>query len=279
MTLLFSDKTSVKLPRKGFLYETMHIPSTRRSAAERTLRVLFSLASSLYDYLTTIQEENQPLSISISIIITSTNPMNLYASRSQRRCNHRFIPTRCALLLAALSVWHAVMMESTVVQAETTALSTSLPLSPNGAATHGNFGVVFFVQAFSRATVTSLTIYSASVATTPVQIYTRSGKYIGNEVAADGWTLAYDNVAVDLLGRTEPTTLLGLNVEVLPNKFQSFLVWSPGNKVIYDPGTMEEAIFSRSEYMEFYEGAGIGNLFSGDTADVTAPRVIQGEIG
>eukprot|EP00970_Alexandrium_tamarense_P004698 scaffold779_cov205-Alexandrium_tamarense.AAC.37 len=141
------------------------------------------------------------------------------------------------------------------------------------------FGSMFYLKALGKTTVTSFTIYTEFASTNDiVEVYTRPGKYLGREVNQTGWTLIYNNTSLDLLGQDVPTEILGLDVTILQNNIQSFFVWSPNQKVMYNLGTAEEALFSSNEHLEFYEGAGITVKFSNDLGDVWAPRVLRGTI-
>eukprot|EP00984_Skeletonema_dohrnii_P008142 scaffold2985_cov120-Skeletonema_dohrnii-CCMP3373.AAC.2 len=163
-------------------------------------------------------------------------------------------------------------------QLETTFSASSISLSAADES-YGNFGAMFYVKANSDVTITSLDFYGARVeAGVPVQLYGRPGKYVGHETNSTGWTLIYDNASMELFGRTSPASLSGLDVNVLPGQFHSFVLWSPNRKIMYNPGTVEEALYSSNEYIEFYEGVGIGALFNGDPTSLSIPRILRGEL-
>ena len=158
----------------------------------------------------------------------------------------------------------------------TTYVSSTLTLSTANVLS-GYHGTMFYVKALSDVTVTSISMYTDLVYSgEPVQVYSRPGKYSGFEGSSTGWTLVYDNSALPLLGRDSTTDIVGLNVNVPPGSFHSFYVWTPNSLLMYNPGTTEGALYSSNEYIEFYEGAGIGGLFDSDT--LVAPRVLRGEL-
>ena len=160
---------------------------------------------------------------------------------------------------------------------QTTSLSTSLTLSTEDVV-FGAYGVMFYVKALAQVNITSFAIYSSGATTDQIQIYTRSGIYIGHETNSSGWSLVYDNPSVNMLGRSAQTELLGMAMTISPGTFRSFFIWSPNRKLMYNPGTTEEALYSSNQYLEFYEGAGITTIFSGNYSDVFTPRVLRGEI-
>lgn len=143
---------------------------------------------------------------------------------------------------------------------------------------YGAFGTMFYLRSFGEVTIESLDVYTGSVKpNVTIEVYTRPGKYIGHEVDATGWSLVYNNTAGSF-GPDVPITLGGLNVDVAYGDYQSFFIWSPHQKVLYNLGTTEEALYSSNNYLEFYEGVGLTGIFSGDANDVWAPRVLRGGI-
>eukprot|EP00986_Skeletonema_menzelii_P015224 scaffold11326_cov144-Skeletonema_menzelii.AAC.1 len=163
-------------------------------------------------------------------------------------------------------------------QLETTFSASSIALS-SADEPYGNYGAMFYVKAIFDVTITALDFYGAQVeAGVPVQLYGRPGKYVGHETNSTGWTLVYDNASLELFGRTSPASLSGLNINIPPGQFHSFVLWSPNRKIMYNPGTVEETVYSSNAYIEFYEGVGVQSLFNGDPTTLSRPRILRGEL-
>lgn len=147
----------------------------------------------------------------------------------------------------------------------------------------GSTGAVFYIRALRDIVVTSLDFYGSSTNTDLVKVYTRFGKYDGHEVTPDGWNVLYDNPSLKQLGRTELTQLGKFDtvVSISAGTFQSFYIYTP-SKLMYDVGTSalsEGSVYSSDDMLEFYEGVGVTNLFSGNyTRDVHSPRIFKGVI-
>ena len=141
----------------------------------------------------------------------------------------------------------------------------------------GSFGSMFFVKAKAKITVTSFGIYTDSVLTGPIEVYTRAGKYFNHEVNSTGWSLIF-SLTVNMLGQDEATELDVADVEVKHGDYQSFFIWSPTNDIMYNLGGVEGSLYSFNQYTEFYAGCGVEAKFSGDYDDIYAPRVLRGAL-
>lgn len=152
----------------------------------------------------------------------------------------------------------------------------NLALTTNVAGDRGAQGTMFSVEATRDVVVTSFDLYSGSSATAQVQVYTRAGSYKGYELIEDGWTLVFDK-GVQQFGRS---TLSGIGpltseVAIAAGSVQSFYIYN-ANTVMYTLGTTEGNRKAFDESLAFYEGVGITNKFSGNTADLYIPRVFSG---
>lgn len=157
------------------------------------------------------------------------------------------------------------------------AVADSLPLSTEENE-YGAHGVMFDVFAEHKLRIDSFDVFSAYNQTnSTVKLYTRPGRYSGFEVSSEGWELVQDDY-VDFLGQDLPTTIL-VDVTIPAASFQSFLIWSPDEKVMYNIGTSEGSLYAANDYLQFYEGIGVTNIFSNDTEDIYSPRVLRGAIG
>jgi hypothetical protein len=132
-----------------------------------------------------------------------------------------------------------------------------LSLVTTDVAAKGAEGAMFVIKALRDVNITSLDFFGASVNTNLVQVWTRSGPYVGHVGSRASWEKVFDNSSVQIKGRVEPTALGGFTseVHVSANEYQSFYVYSP-SKVLYRAGTSEGAPFASNDAIEFYEGIG-----------------------
>ena len=97
---------------------------------------------------------------------------------------------------------------------------------------------MFFVKANAKITATSFAIFTDSATVGPVEVYTRAGQYYGHETNSSGWTLN-SNLTVNMLGQDDATELDITDVEIKHGNYQSFLIWSPTNDIMYNQGDAE----------------------------------------
>lgn len=141
----------------------------------------------------------------------------------------------------------------------------------------GAFGVMFDTFAWQKLRIESFGIFSAyEYSNSTVKVYTRPGNYSSHEVDSSGWNLVFDD-QVDFLGQELPTTIFA-GVTVPFESSQSFFIWSPDQKIMYNIGSQEGALYSSNEYLSFYEGVSLIDIFSNDIDDVYSPRVLRGVI-
>jgi hypothetical protein len=137
---------------------------------------------------------------------------------------------------------------------------------------------IFSVKALRNITMKSLGFFSGSEKTSNIKVYTRTGPYRGHESSTENWTLVFNSSVVQL-GRKNITSLGGFDtaVAIPASSIQSFMIYSPENKVIYSSGTndtSEGLVFSRNSALEFYEGIGLDLSLT----NVYSPRVFSGSI-
>jgi hypothetical protein len=93
--------------------------------------------------------------------------------------------------------------------------------------------------------------------------------------------------SLDFFGSTAKTALVQISLGALSQpvyipagSYQSFVVYTP-NVLMYKPGTAEGSLSSKDMSLEFYEGIGLKDLFSGSYAvgvNVFSPRVFSGVV-
>lgn len=179
-----------------------------------------------------------------------------------------------------LRVSHPTKQPASLVNI-TPRISTYLTTNATSGGSYGNNGIMFYVKAKALINVRHFEVYSEDENESQVQVYTLPGKYEGYEVSELGWENVY-NETVNMLGPKVSTKLGPINdggINILPGEYQSFLIWSSNNVVKYDPGKVVDDLFVSDDYLEIYEGVGVVSLFSGDCADLYAPRRFKGLIG
>lgn len=136
---------------------------------------------------------------------------------------------------------------------------------------------MFDIFAWHKLRIVSLDVFSAYNSTgANVKVYSRQGNYSSYEVNSNGWNLVVDD-QVDFLGQEVPTTIL-VGVTVPFESSQSFFIWSPDQRIMYNIGSEEGVLYSSDEYISFYEGVSLVSIFSNDIDDVYSPRVLRGAI-
>lgn len=138
----------------------------------------------------------------------------------------------------------------------------------------GSSGNMFSVEALRDISITSLVINAMRKGEGAVQVYTRHGSYIGYERSDSGWELIYNNHSVIHNKRGQPTELGDFEnaVSIASGATQSFFVTS-SNKLVYERGTEEGAIFKGDESLRIFEGVGTTGIFDGVNY---SPRVFGG---
>ena len=144
---------------------------------------------------------------------------------------------------------------------------------------NGNFGNMFDINAVTDVTVQSFDIHGDTGATFDVEVYAKSGTYIGSETDPGAWTLIGTAPGVVSNGDGVATPLgLALNYAMAAGETHAFYVtptdFSTGG-FNYTNGTGVGNVFASDANIEFLEGAGSGYPFNGT---LFSPRVFNGNI-
>lgn len=144
---------------------------------------------------------------------------------------------------------------------------------------NGNFGNMFDINALTNVTIQSFDIHGDTGAVFDVEVYAKSGTWVGSENNAGAWTLIGTAPGVVSNGDGVVTPLnLTLNYAIPAGETHAFYVtptdFSTGG-FNYTNGTATGNVFASDANIEFLEGAGKGYPFSGTTFQ---PRVFNGNI-
>lgn len=136
----------------------------------------------------------------------------------------------------------------------------------------GNF---FQVDALSHLFITRFDIHILQE--THVQVYTKTGNYVGFESDSTAWTLIHSEEMGNPEGDGNATPLSpfeGGAVEMLAGSTQSFYVLST-NPLEYTNGEGEGGVFREDAHLRIREGKGSPSFFSTPTF---SPRIFNGNI-
>jgi subtilisin-like proprotein convertase family protein len=155
--------------------------------------------------------------------------------------------------------------------------SETLPTTFAGG--NGNFGNMFDVNAVTDVTIDSFDINADTGATFDVEVYAKTGTWVGFEADPSAWTLIGTAVAVVSNGDGVATPLnLTLNYVMAAGETHAFYVtptdFSTGG-LNYTNGTGTGNVWASDANIEFLEGGARGYPFSGSTFQ---PRVFNGNI-
>ncbi|WP_410005989.1 GEVED domain-containing protein [Aequorivita nionensis] len=144
---------------------------------------------------------------------------------------------------------------------------------------NGNFGNMFDVNAVTDVTIDSFDINADTGATFDVEVYAKTGTWVGFEADPSAWTLIGTAVAVVSNGDGVATPLnLTLNYVMAAGETHAFYVtptdFSTGG-LNYTNGTGTGNVWASDANIEFLEGGARGYPFSGSTFQ---PRVFNGNI-
>ncbi|MBL4663240.1 MAG: proprotein convertase P-domain-containing protein, partial [Flavobacteriaceae bacterium] len=144
---------------------------------------------------------------------------------------------------------------------------------------NGNFGNMFDINAINDITIQSFDINGDTGATFDVEVYAKTGTYVGSETDPGAWTLLGTAPGVVSNGDGVATPLnLALNYVMAAGETHAFYVtptdFSTGG-FNYTNGTTVGAVFASDANLEFLEGAGSGYPFDGT---LFSPRVWNGNI-
>ncbi|MCW5519097.1 HYR domain-containing protein, partial [Aureitalea sp. L0-47] len=134
---------------------------------------------------------------------------------------------------------------------------------------NGNFGNMFDINALNDVTIQSFDIHGDTGATFDVEVYAKSGTWVGSEDNPAAWTLIGTAPGVVSNGDGVETPLnLTLGYTIPAGETHAFYVtptdFSTGG-FNYTNGTATGNVFASDANIEFLEGAGKGYPFSGTT--------------
>lgn len=137
----------------------------------------------------------------------------------------------------------------------------NIVLTAHNAGTNGAPGVMFDLTASRDVVVRSFDFYTDAARTDVVEVYTRPGSYIGNELVVSGWTLIYSK-NVTQMGRTILTKLGDFNtgVAVLAGSTRSFFIYT-GFYIMYDRGTAEGQVLASDASLTINQGEAVRTVF------------------
>ncbi|MEM7185886.1 MAG: proprotein convertase P-domain-containing protein [Bacteroidota bacterium] len=144
---------------------------------------------------------------------------------------------------------------------------------------NGNFGNMFDMNAINDVVIQSFDIHGDTGATFDVEVYAKSGTYVGFETDPGAWTLIGTAPGVVSNGDGLATPLdLMLNYAMAAGETHAFYVtptdFSTGG-FNYTNGTAVGNVFASDSNIEFLEGSGSGYPFDGT---LFSPRVWNGNI-
>jgi hypothetical protein len=124
-------------------------------------------------------------------------------------------------------------------------------------------GNMFDIQPLSNLVIDGVAMHFAAVATTTVEVWYRTGTFVGFESSNSGWTLAH-TTTVNTLGTGVLTPIPGtFNINVASGQTYALYITSTNGSpsTNYTNGTALGALFSSNSDLAIYEGKG-GGYFS-----------------
>ncbi|RFN57619.1 HYR domain-containing protein [Marixanthomonas ophiurae] len=153
--------------------------------------------------------------------------------------------------------------------------STTETLETTFAGGNGLDGAMFDIVAINEVTINSFDVNLDTGITDDVEVYYKSGTWVGFEEDAGAWTLL-GTANVTSAGDGLPTPLnLSLGQTIAAGDTGAFYVTTTSGGMNYTDGTTTGAVFASDDNIEFLEGAGKSYPFGVSTFD---PRVFNGNI-
>ena len=153
--------------------------------------------------------------------------------------------------------------------------STTETLETTFAGGNGLDGAMFDIVAINDVTINSFDVNLDTGITDDVEVYYKSGTWVGFEEDAASWTLL-GTANVTSAGDGLPTPLnLSLGQAIAAGDTGAFYVTTTSGGMNYTDGTATGAVFASDDNIEFLEGAGKSYPFGASTFD---PRVFNGNI-
>ncbi len=169
-----------------------------------------------------------------------------------------------------LSVDEACGWTATAGSMSTNSLETTF------AGGNGQSGNMFDIMAVNDLTVQSFDVSMDAGVTDDVEIYFKTGTWVGFDTDPSAWTLVETVTGVTSAGTNVPTPLnTNLDIDVAAGETVAFYVTLVNTtNIAYTDGTTTGALFASDANLEFYEGAGKAYPF-----DLTFdPRIFNGNI-
>jgi hypothetical protein len=153
-------------------------------------------------------------------------------------------------------------------------VASSLPTTFDGG--NGQAGNMFDIVAINDLTIDSFDVSIDSGVTDDVEVYFKTGTWVGFDADPAAWTLLTTVTGVTSAGDNVPTPLnQTLGVNVLAGEMVAFYVTLTTTTAInYTNGTATGALFASDDNLEFYEGS--GKVYPFDTT--FEPRIFNGNI-
>ncbi len=133
------------------------------------------------------------------------------------------------------------------------AIQSSLTTSFAGATTQG--GNMFDLEPINNLTINSFDINMPTGATQTIEVYFKTGTWVGSATTPGDWTLVATTSATSS-GAGTPTPLnLDLGIEVAAGNRVAFYVTSATGSLIYSGGTTVGNLYASDTNLKVYEGA------------------------
>jgi hypothetical protein len=135
---------------------------------------------------------------------------------------------------------------------------------------------MFDVVALNDLEIDSFDLNMDNGVTADVEVYTKTGSYVGSDMTPGDWTLIASVAGVVSAGEGLPTPLgLDLNISVTSGNMQAFYVTLTNSTGInYTNGGTVGDLFAADANLEFYEGVGKVYPF----LNTFSPRIFNGNI-
>ncbi|MBK9192044.1 MAG: T9SS type A sorting domain-containing protein [Crocinitomicaceae bacterium] len=169
--------------------------------------------------------------------------------------------------------------DSTLCQGDTTTLSVNYPgssgLNTTFAGGNNHRGNMFDITAINTVTITQFEGHPMS--NTTVEVYYKTGTYVGSENTAGAWTLLGSAAVIAQPMGTPTPYPVPVNVTIPAGQTYAFYVTSSNTAVSqnYTDGTSVGNVFASDANIQFKEGCGIEYPFSGGPF---TPRIWNGVI-
>ena len=136
-------------------------------------------------------------------------------------------------------------------------------------------GSMFDLEAINGLTIDSFDVNMPSNQTADIEVYYKTGTWVGSESTPASWTLVGTAANITSAGVGLPTPLnLNLGINVAAGARVAFYVTRTAGSLTYTNGTTVGALFASDSNLQMFEGAGKGYPF----ASTFQPRNFNGNI-